>query len=65
MQNLIGSNANDVLILGPDGGAVDGQDGNDVIATSGKSDAVRLGSGANTVQVHPLQKTATVDGFDS
>lgn len=65
IQNVIGSEGDDVIVLGPENGSANPLGGKNLVATSGKSDTVTLGDGPNKIQVHALQKSLIVDKFDS
>jgi hypothetical protein len=52
------------LILGAEGGYVDGRGGTNTIVTSGKKDTVKLGEGVDTVHVHYSQKMLSVINFE-
>lgn len=64
IENLIGSEFNDILISSKQGGSIDGRGGDNTIATSGGSDNIKCGAGVDSIQIHPTQKIAFIEGFD-
>lgn len=64
VENIIGSEHNDILISGKQGGTINGRGGDNIIATAGGNDEIICGAGADSIQVHPAQKVVSVHDFD-
>lgn len=64
IENIIGSEFDDILISTPAGGYIDGLGGTNTIVTGGGKDTVKLGAGVDTIHVHSSQKILFVQDFE-
>lgn len=64
IENIIGSEFDDILIASKDGSYIDGRAGANIIVTGGGKDTVKLGKGVDIIHVHNSQKMLYVIDFE-
>lgn len=55
IENVIGTEFDDILIARKEGSYMDGRDGTNTLVTGGGKDIVKLGAGVDTIHVHNAQ----------